>query len=285
MKNILIIALVWPEPNSSAAGAHLLSLIKSLQPIAGKISFGCTSQPSDRSIDLNDINVEAFTIKVNDPEFDNVLAKLNPDLVIFDRYVAEEQFGWRVALNCPKAMRILNTEDLHGLRAARELALKKNEAFDLGHYFNDVAKREVASILRSDMSLIISEFELNWLKTVCHVPETMLVYFPLLINTEAIETSGNLPSFDDRKGYMFIGNFRHQPNVDAIEFLIRDIWPGIREHDNEAELYIFGAYMPKQKSSLQDEDAGIYMKGFAENLESTFQSAKICLAPLRYGAG
>jgi hypothetical protein len=44
---------------------------------------------------------------------------LNPDIVVFDRYMTEEQFGWRVIKNCPKALRILDTEDLHFLRKAR----------------------------------------------------------------------------------------------------------------------------------------------------------------------
>ena len=45
--------------------------------------------------------------------------------MLFDRFMMEEQFGWRVAENCPNALRILDTEDLHFLRKTRHQQLKK----------------------------------------------------------------------------------------------------------------------------------------------------------------
>jgi hypothetical protein len=79
----------------------------------------------------------------------------------------EEQFGWRVAENCPKAIRLLDTEDLHCLRTARQKAFKENRAFALNDLLSEeVAKREIASILRCDLSFIISEFEMTILKEV-----------------------------------------------------------------------------------------------------------------------
>src|SRR5690625_7521359 len=47
--------------------------------------------------------------------------------MIFDRIVSEEQFGWRVARNCPQAVRVLDTEDLHSLRWARQILLKQQQ--------------------------------------------------------------------------------------------------------------------------------------------------------------
>lgn len=79
----------------------------------------------------------------------------------------EEQFGWRVIESCPKAIRVLDTEDLHCLRTARQKAFKEKRAFELPDLLSEeVAKREIASILRCDLSLIISEFEMNVLKDV-----------------------------------------------------------------------------------------------------------------------
>jgi hypothetical protein len=45
--------------------------------------------------------------------------ELNPAVVLFDRFMMEEQF-WRVSENCPDALRLLDTEDLHCLRGASE---------------------------------------------------------------------------------------------------------------------------------------------------------------------
>jgi hypothetical protein len=56
-------------------------------------------------------------------EFRCVCEELNPSVVLFDRFMMEEQFGWRV--NCPNALRLLDTEDLHCLRVARQKAFKR----------------------------------------------------------------------------------------------------------------------------------------------------------------
>ena len=66
-------------------------------------------------------------------------------MVLFDRFMMEEQFGWRVVENCPNALRLLDTEDLHCLRQARQLALKEDRTFTTEDLFSDIAKREIAS--------------------------------------------------------------------------------------------------------------------------------------------
>ena len=68
---------------------------------------------------------------------------------IFDRFMIEEQFGWRVEKACPQALRVLDTSDLHCLREARQAQLKHGGALDL---YNDIALREIAcdAPLRSD---------------------------------------------------------------------------------------------------------------------------------------
>jgi hypothetical protein len=48
--------------------------------------------------------------------------------VLFDRYVTEEQFGWRVSENCPNALKIIDTEDLHFLeKRDGKLLLRKGK--------------------------------------------------------------------------------------------------------------------------------------------------------------
>ena len=92
-----------------------------------------------------------------------LLLNLNPDVVLFDRFMIEEQFGWRVTEQCPNAVKLLDTEDLHCLRKGRHQAFKDKQPFTDDYLFNDFAKREIASILRCDVTLMISEFEMELL--------------------------------------------------------------------------------------------------------------------------
>ena len=70
--------------------------------------------------------------------------------------MTEEQYGWRVQEVCPSALKVLDTEDLHFLRKSRQLAVNAKREIRFEDYISSGAKREIASILRCDVSLIIS---------------------------------------------------------------------------------------------------------------------------------
>jgi O-antigen biosynthesis protein len=158
-KRILIIGFVWPEPKSSAAGSRMMQLIAFFKENGGKITFASTALQSEFSEEL--LDVDRKQIALNCSSFDEFVLELQPDLVLFDRFMTEEQFGWRVAEHCPNALRMLDSEDLHCLREARRLTVLKNKPFNLN---NDLAKREIASIYRCDVTLMISEFEIELLQ-------------------------------------------------------------------------------------------------------------------------
>lgn len=256
----------------------MMQLISLFQEAGYTITFASTASKTEYSETLQHREITTRTILLNDASFDSFVTELNPSIVLFDRYITEEQFGWRVAENCPNALRILDTEDLHFLRKAREEAFKKNKKIDL---FSETAKRELASILRSDLSLIISEVEMTILKDTFQISSEILYYLPFL----AVEVSENVPSFQERKHFISIGNFLHAPNADAVLFLKSDIWPKIKQQLPEAELHIYGAYAPKHILEMYNEKEGFIIKGWAEAVSEMMQKAKVCLAPLRFGAG
>ena len=156
---MLIIGLVWPEPTSSAAGTRMLQLIDLFQTKNYEITFACAATKSDFSYPLQSKNVKEVEIQLNNESFNAFVKDLNPDYVMFDRYMVEEQYGWRVSMECPQAIKILDTEDLHFLRYARQEAVKKGVEFSNQLLYTDHAKREIASILRSDITLLISSEE------------------------------------------------------------------------------------------------------------------------------
>ena len=283
---LLIIGFVWPEPNSSAAGGRMLQLITQFQQQGFSITFACPAMDSDFMADLSSLNIDKKSIALNCSSFDTFIRELNPAVVLFDRFMIEEQFGWRVAENCPDALRILDTEDLHCLRLARQKAFKTNQNFTIEDTLKeDVAKREIASILRCDLSLIISEFEMELLKTTFKIDEKLLYYLPFLLNKISEKTFENLPTFEERKNFVFMGNFLHEPNWNAVQYLKESIWPLLRKELPEAELHIYGAYPSQKVTQLHQPKEKFYIKGRAANANEVVQNARIVLAPLRFGAG
>ena len=282
---LLIIGHVWPEPKSSAAGSRMMQLIKAFQKENYEIIFASACAKSDNAFDLSEIGIVQANIEMNHSSFDHFIKSFNPDVVLFDRFMTEEQFGWRVAENCPHALRILDTEDLHCLRKGRQQAYKKDKPFDSSYLFNDFAKREMASIYRCDMSLIISEVEMEILKNNFKMPDDLVFYLPFQCDVISEKTIQDLPFFEDRNHFITIGNFLHEPNYDAASYLKNVIWPLIRQELPTAQLHVYGAYASQKVKQLHHEASGFLIKGFAENVNDVMKNAKICLAPLRFGAG
>ena len=284
-KKLLIIGNVWPEPNSTAAGRRMLQLIEVFQDNNYKITFVSAASKTDNSFHLEKLNILTFKILLNDSSFDSSVKEIDPDIVIFDRFLTEEQFGWRITKTCPKAIRILDTEDLHFLRAARHMAFKMKEIVTLKYLVNDITKREIASIYRCDLSLIISKYELELLRNIFKIDASLLFYLPFLLEKINADKPNSYPTFDQRKHFMTIGNFKHEPNWNAVKYLKGKIWPLIRNKLPNAELHIYGAYSSEKVMQLHNKKEGFIIKGRANNLEKVFTNSKVFLAPLQFGAG
>jgi glycosyltransferase involved in cell wall biosynthesis len=283
IKKLLVLGYVWPEPNSSAAGSHMLSLLKLFVQQGWQVTFASPALQGEHKVDLTELGIDEQAVTLNCSSFDDFVNELNPSIVLFDRFMLEEQFGWRVARHCPDALRILDTEDLHSLRHARHQALKQNRPLTPADLNSDVAKREIAAIFRCDLSLIISDYEFELLKNHYSVPEHILLHCPFMLDLQNVTPSAN--SFLDRQHFISIGNFRHEPNWDAVLFLKQTIWPLILKQLPQAELHIYGAYPPPKATQLHNPKQGFLVKGWAEDAKQVMQQARVCLAPLRFGAG
>lgn len=304
----LVIGYVWPEPKSSAAGTRMLELVRLLVHMGYEVTFASAAALSEHRFDLNTLDVSEKSIALNCSSFDEFVRELQPALVLFDRFFTEEQFGWRVENACPDALRVLDTEDLHSLRYARQQLLKAAQkpfgsekekqsvapvTADADELYQqmceqDMALREVAAIFRCDLSLMISEFEMELLQRYFSVPTQLLFYCPFLSQQEI--DSASLPDFSSRQHFIAIGNFRHEPNWDSVLWLKHQLWPMIRTQLASigmppAELHIYGAYPPPKATQLHNAKEGFHIKGWVEDAQQVMQSARVCLAPLRFGAG
>lgn len=270
----------------------MMQLINAMQLQDWQITFASPAQLSDHMADLEGLGIHCQSIELNNESFDTYISELNPNLVIFDRFMMEEQFGWRVEKFCPNALRVLNTEDLHSLREARHKALKKNTLLDLSnpddiqqYLHSDLAIREIAAIHRSDLTLMISPIEQSLLIEHFQVPKQQLLYLPFMLPTISNEEAKKLPSFSEREHFITIGNFRHAPNWDLVLQLKQQIWPLIRKQLPKVQMHIYGAYPPPKATQLHNEKQGFLIKGWAEDAKAVMKSARLCLAPIRFGAG
>ncbi len=282
---ILIIGHIWPEPQSSAAGLRSWNLINTFLKAQWEVNFASPSAESSHSVKIEQAGVSVFKIQANDKIFDRFIQDLRPDFVIFDQFMMEEQFGWRVEEQCPEAVRILDTQDLHFLRKGRQLAIQsgmtlvdaKNCNFNL---VSDVMLREVSSILRCDSTLIVSDFEIQLVTEELKLDPSLF-----LLSRFHYPSPEDCPGFTERRDFAMIGNFRHSPNMDGMIWFRREIWPLIRQGLPQAKVYIYGAYPSKSAMQLTHRDLGFHVVGPVLDQFKVLRQHRVNLAPLRYGAG
>lgn len=284
-QHLLIIGFNFPEPQSSAAGSRMMQLIQLFQDKSWEITFASPAQNTEFSVDLEEYGIAVKSIKPNNEKAGSLLKNINPDVVLFDRFMMEEQFGWRVAEVCPEALRILDTEDLHFLRRARHNAVKDGKKISEADLYTETAKREIASILRCDFSLIISQVEHKILRENFKIHKDQLLYLPFLTENLNEKDLERLPVYEKRQDFMFIGNYLHAPNYDAVLYLKTKIWPLIHEILPQSEMHIYGAYTQQKVKQLENKRQKFIVRGRAIDLQMVFQNHKILLAPLRFGAG
>ena len=282
MQQVLVIGYVWPEPNSSAAGSHMMSLLRLFKRQGWQVTFASPAQRTEHMVDLSQEGITSEAIALNCSSFDTFISELKPDLVMFDRFMMEEQFGWRVEKNCPAALRILDTEDLQCLRNPRHEAVKKQRELEPQDLSSDLAKREIAAIYRCDLSLIISSHEMTLLAETFNVPGSILHHLPFMIEPKASQQPEF--NFNERSHFISIGNFRHAPNWDAV-LVLSQLWPAIRKQCPDAQLHIYGSYPPPKATALNNPKSGFLVKGWADDAFEVMARARVCLAPLRFGAG
>jgi hypothetical protein len=284
-EKLLVIGFTWPEPEATAAGKRMLQLLLFFKEYGYDIHFVSTSQKGQFSADLALWNIQTASIALNDSSFDDYVTLLRPEVVLFDRFFTEEQFGWRITQCAPQALKILDTEDLHSLRFAREKAHHNAKKFSLDMWLREaITKREIASIYRSDLTLVISPYEMQLLGSVVNIAAGLMMLLPFMVGKITDKRKkGTL--FEDRQHFMFIGNGKHAPNIDAIEWLKDGIWPLVRKGLPLAELHIYGAYMPEKVIRMHSVSEGFLIRGHLKDLSFAMENTRVNLAPLRFGAG
>lgn len=286
----LWIALVWPEPGSSAAGFRTMQLIEALQGAGYEVEVCSPCKANIYQEKLESLGIRTAAYKPNDSSFDKYIKELDPSIVFFDRFMAEEQFGWRVREQVPNALRVLDTVDLHSLRRARhkkiaDFASQNDFSISEVDLASNDAIREISSIFRSDLSLIISDAELGLLKSYYKVSAELLE-----LNRFHYSVNSKPNTFEERKNFVAIGNFNHEPNADSYRMLHNYLWNPIRDKLSElgfgdVELHIYGAYPTKEFSELDNPKTGFRVKGWAKEAKETLSFYRVNLAPLRFGAG
>jgi glycosyltransferase involved in cell wall biosynthesis len=176
---------------------------------------------------------------------------------------------------CPAARTIFNTVDLHFIREQREGELKHDPAIQ--RQAAQTRDLECAISANADATIVVSTSEKDILGQL--VPEANITVVPLIREFAAPSDT----SFASRSAIGFIGGFMHQPNIDAVEYFLDAIWPGLHRRRPDLIFRVIGADMPATMRDRRVE--GVEFVGYVADLEAELAKLRLTIAPLRFGAG
>jgi glycosyltransferase involved in cell wall biosynthesis/SAM-dependent methyltransferase len=195
-------------------------------------------------------------------------------LIVLCRATTAYQLIDSVRAHCPEAVLLFETIDLHYLRGEREAALTGSES---GIRAAELTKaNELDVVRRSDLTLVHSVVEREMLSR--EVPEASIYHLPYVLD---VYSHGG--HFESRRDIVFIGGFLHRPNVDAVIYFVKEVFPLIRKELPGVRFLIIGSDPSPEVLQLGSDD--IVVTGYVERLQPILDACRLTVAPLRYGAG
>lgn len=168
--------------------------------------------------------------------------------------------------------------DLHYLRLMRKYEVDgDNDSLREAEEYRDL---EFNIIEQSDIILTFSEYEKQIISK--HFPNKSVHSVPLFFYEQFPEISTN---FCDRNNIMFIGGCYHKPNLDAILWFCREIFPIVRKKHPQVVFYIIGTSPPPEVTELESDNIKVIGQVTDYELENYYRNIRLVVVPLRFGAG
>ena len=194
--------------------------------------------------------------------------------VILSRADYADRYINPVREHCPAARIVFDTVDLHFLREQREAELSGKEEDMNSATLRKVQELNIAR--KADITLVVSPVEIELFRE-----EAPDVDVRLLSNIHSIYPTAG--SFAERQDILFIGGYEHPPNVDAMTWFLDEIMPRVVEANPAIRLHIVGGHLPEALAARASDN--VLIDGFVADITPLFNSIRLSIAPLRYGAG
>ena len=275
---VLIVDALTPQPDRDSGSLRLVNLMRLLVAEGAHVVF----VPANRSADgaytaaLQGLGVECWHAPYM-PGIPAWLREHGPrfDAAMVSRHYVASEFLPLLRKHAPQARVLFDTVDLHYLRERRAADLS-GDAAALRAALR-TRELELGLIANVDATLVVSEVERNLLAI-----DAPRADVRVLSNLHQTAASGS--GWSQRKDLLFVGGFRHPPNVDAVLWFVREAFPRIRAALPDMQFHCIGGDVPAEVQALADID-GVRIHGHVPDLQPWLDGCRISVAPLRYGAG
>jgi GT2 family glycosyltransferase/glycosyltransferase involved in cell wall biosynthesis len=276
-KNILVIDHHLPMPDRDSGSLRMFQIVKILRRLGHRVTFLpdnlADMPPYTCELQKRGIQVvhHPYVKRVRD-----YLISKGPmfDVVVLSRCDFARKHIADVRLHAPQSRVIFDTVDLHYLREQREAQLTQDP--DVRRKAQERQLQEEYLIKEADETWVVSPIEQQMLQENWPQKSIQLV-------SNIVDVTGPITPFALRRDWLFIGGFQHRPNIDAVLFFVEEIYPLVRDHLPDTKFYIIGDKTPPEIVALASDR--IIVAGLQRNVRPFFDSVRLSVAPLRFGAG
>ncbi len=276
-KRVLVIDHHLPMPDWDSGSLRMFQILKILHGLGHRVTFlpNYLGNIPPYDVELRKRGIEVVChpyvasieeyLKAHGSEF---------DAVVLSRCDVAHLHIANVRRHAPRSRVIFDTVDLHFLRDSREAEVTQNaRAKQLAQEKQQVEYKIVAE---ADETWVVSGVE----------KEILLTSYPqksIEIVSNIVDVPGSQRPFSMRSDILFIGNFQHKPNVDAVLFFAREIYPVVKRRLSTVKFYVIGDKAPPEVASLACSD--VIVTGWQRDVRPYFDKVRLSVAPLRWGAG
>ncbi|MGA9422843.1 MAG: glycosyltransferase, partial [Rhodanobacteraceae bacterium] len=276
-KRVLIIDATTPTPDMDSGSLRMTNLMRLLHRRGCQVTF----LPDNRAwIERYTPALQALGVEtLYHPFVADPIALLRErgaefDVIMLSRHYVAAGYVGLARLYAPRARLVFDTVDLHYLREQRAAELEGRP--ELARHVAATRAQELKIMRECDITLVVSPAEQELLAV-----DAANVKVEVLSNIHAIH--GCRAPFDRRRDLIFVGGFQHPPNIDAVEWLVRDILPLVEPELPGVRVHVIGSRVTAAIEALNSESVRIH--GYVEDIAPYMDGCRVALAPLRYGAG
>jgi O-antigen biosynthesis protein len=277
-KRVLVIDSITPEPDQDAGSITCLEIMRAAQTLGYQVTFIPESNYADLpkyTSALQRIGIEAlYSPYISDVKSHLVEHGHRYDAIIVYRVETLTRWYKEIRKLAPEAKLVYQTSDLHHLREAREAEISQDA--DKINQAEKTKSKELDLVRSSDCTIVHSTFEKDYLDGLA--PGAQIEVFNWILDPK-----GTNVEFEKRSGVMFLGGYRHTPNIDAVHYFLDEIWPIVELRIPDAVFYVVGSNLPDNIKVRAANN--VIMVGFVDDLRPMMDRCRMSVVPLRYGAG